>query len=251
MIFGLAHARAFSAAGGPPGLRQPVAILVAVAQQWLAGASLEGSNSRVLTMVASMSNGQKVAIPTGLALAGFAAAPASAQEGQVIQQGDVDQVAPENEVDRVVGPQRGTGFRTPEGVRVVRPGALLFASFDRNYDGRISSQEIEAGAAGAFAVADRNGDGAVSGFEQNDWAASVGSMNDVLSNPMTFDVDLDRSVTREEFTAGLLRIAGQLAPEGLTFADLMKPLSRSEDQASRGGSAPAAPGQRGPNASVF
>lgn len=170
--------------------------------------------------------------------------PAAAQEGQVIQQAEVEPTAPPDEVDRVVGPQRGSGMRAPEGVRVVQPGALLFASFDRNHDGRITAEEIEAGAAGAFAAADRNGDGAISGFEQNDWAATVGSLNDVLSNPMTFDVDLDRSVTREEFVAGLKRIAGQIAPEDLTFADLMKPLSRSDDQASRGNPVLAPPAQR-------
>lgn len=194
-----------------------------------------------------------VVLPAFLVLAGFAALPAMAQEEQVVQQGDAVQVAPpENEVDRVVGADRSAGLRAPEGVRRVSSGALLFASFDRNYDGRITADEIEAGAAGAFAVADRNGDGVISGFEQNDWAASVGSMNDVLSNPMTFDVDLDRSVTKDEFAAGLKRIAGQVAPEGLTFADLMRPLSRSDDQASRGGGpVPAGPGQRGPNASAY
>jgi hypothetical protein len=184
-------------------------------------------------------------------LAVLAALPAAAQEapGQVIQNGDVDQVSPVDEIDRVVGPQRGGGFRAPEGVRRVSPGALLFASFDRNYDGRITADEMDAGAAGSFATADRNGDGVISGFEQNDWASSVASMNDVLSNPMTFDVDLDRSVTRAEFVSGLKRIAGQVAPGELSFADLVRPLSRPGDQAS-GGAAPVivGPGKRGPNA---
>lgn len=202
-------------------------------------------------MVASTFKGLKGAVfPALLMIACGSAMPAAAQEGQVIQQGDAGQVAPENEVDRVVGPQGGAAFRAPEGVRVVRPGALLFASFDRNYDGRITTAEIEAGAAGAFAAADRNGDGVISGFEQNDWAASVGSMNDVLSNSMTFDVDLDRSVTREEFAAGLSRILGQVAPEGLMLADLMKPLSRSQDQAARGNTVLAPSSQRARNASA-
>ena len=121
---------------------------------------------------------------------------------QVIQQSEVDQIAPPEEIDRVAPPQRG-GFRAPDGVRVVQPGALLFASFDRNYDGRVTVEEMEAGAAGSFVAADRNKDGVITGFEQNDWAASVASMNDVLSNPMTFDADLDRSVTKEEFVSGL------------------------------------------------
>jgi hypothetical protein len=166
----------------------------------------------------------------------------------VIQKGDADQAAPPDEIDRVVAPQRG-GFRAPDGVRVVEPGALLFASFDRNYDGRVSTEEMEVGAAGSFAVADRNGDGAITGFEQNDWAASVASMNDVLSNPMTFDVDLDRSVTKAEFAAGLKRIAGQVAPGDLSFADLVKPLSRPDEQANRGAPVIVGRDSRGPNAS--
>jgi hypothetical protein len=186
-----------------------------------------------------------------LFLGGFAilAPLAAAQETpDVIQKGDVDQVAPPDDIDRVVGPQRG-GFRAPDGVRVVQPGALLFASFDRNYDGRISLEEIETGAAGAFATADRNRDKVITGFEQNDWATSVGSMNDVLSNPMTFDVDLDRSVTMAEFVSGLKRIAGQVAPGELSFADLVKPLGRPDEQANRGGPVVVGRDQRGPNAS--
>lgn len=177
----------------------------------------------------------------------FAQQPAE-KTPDVIQKGEVDEVAPPDAIDRVVAPQRG-GFRTPEGVRVVQPGALLFASFDRNFDGRITPEEIEAGAAGSFATADRNGDGVITGFEQNDWATSVGSMNDVLSNPMTFDVDLDRSVTKTEFAAGLKRIAGQVAPGELNFADLVKPLARPDEQASRGAPVVVGRDQRGPNAS--
>jgi hypothetical protein len=171
-------------------------------------------------------------------------------DDQVIKQSDVDQVAPPDEVDRVVEPQRG-GIREPDGVRVVEPGALLFASFDRNFDGKVSLEEIEAGAAGAFIVADKNKDGVITGFEQNDWATAVGSMNDVLSNPMTFDVDLDRSVTKAEFASGLKRIAGLVGPGELSFADLVKPLSRPSEQANRG-NGPIVGGRGpggGPNAS--
>jgi hypothetical protein len=167
--------------------------------------------------------------------------------GQVITQSEAEQDAAPDQIDRVVTPQRG-GFRAPEGVRVVQPGALLFASFDRNFDGRITEAEIGAGAAGAFGAADRNGDGAITGFEQNDWARSVGSVNDVLSNPMTFDVDLDRSVTAAEFTAGLKRIAAQVAAGEISFADLVKPLARPDEQASRGGPN-VIERQRGSNAS--
>lgn len=131
-------------------------------------------------------------------------------------------------IDRVAGvPSPGGMGRAPEGVKVVSPGALLFASFDRNGDGRITMAEIEAGAEISFVAADRNGDGVITGFEQTDWAAAMGSSSDVMSNAMTFDIDLDRAVTKAEFLSGLKRIAGQIQPNGdLTFQDLLLPLTR-------------------------
>ncbi len=138
-------------------------------------------------------------------------------------------------VDRVAGISSPGGLgRAPEGVRVVAPGALVFASFDRNSDGKITSAEIAAGADAAFAAADKNGDRQITGFEQADWAASIGNANDVMANTMTFDIDLDRSVTKTEFLSGLKRIANQIQPSGdLLYADLLRPLSRpSGDQGS-------------------
>ena len=160
-----------------------------------------------------------LAVVTGL-LALSGAAPAVAQ--------DVDKI------DRVTGaPAPGGVFRAPEGVRVVSPGALVYASFDRNFDGRITFEEIDIGAGLAFDVADRNKDGAITGFEQTDWAASVAGSGDVIANAMTFDIDLARSVTRAEFAAGFKRLAGQINPSGeLTFVDLVQPLNRSGEQAS-------------------
>lgn len=139
-------------------------------------------------------------------------------------------------IERVTGaPSPGGGFRAPEGVRVVSPGALVYASFDRDFDGRITPDEIAAGAALAFDVVDKNRDGFITGFEQTDWAASVSGAGDVIANAMTFDIDLDRQVTRAEFVAGFKRLAGQIKPSGdLTFADLVQPLSRPGDQSSSG-----------------
>jgi hypothetical protein len=139
------------------------------------------------------------------------------------------------DVDRITGAASG-GMRAPEGVKVVSPGALVFASFDRNFDGRITAEEIETGADAAFAVTDKNKDGAISGFEQTDWAAAMAGGADVLANAMTFDIDLDRTVTRAEFVAGLKRLAGQIQPSGdLMFTDLVQPLNRASDQASNEG----------------
>ena len=179
------------------------------------------------------------------------AAPAPATPGTIVQQGDAEQVAPIDEVDRVVSSTtRGPGFSAREGVRIVRPGALLFASFDRNFDGRITQAEIEAGASGAFAAADRNGDGAISGFEQNDWADQMGGGADILSNPMTFDVDLDRSVSKTEFAIGIKRMATQVSTGDIAFSDLMKPLNAQEQRAESAGPGVPVGRPRGPNASA-
>ena len=153
----------------------------------------------------------------GVALLSLAnAAPALAQ--------DVDRI------DRITGSTTpGGSFRPTEGVKVVSPRALVFASFDGNFDGSITREEITAGAQHAFKAADRNSDGAITGFEQTDWAASMGDAAGVLANAMTFDIDLDRSVTLAEFTSGLLRMADQIADEtgAVKFSDLIQPLNRA------------------------
>lgn len=186
-----------------------------------------------------------------LGLAASASLPAIAQETITAPQPQTD-TRPDS-IDRVTGvatPGAAVG-RAPEGVRVAAPGALVFASFDRNSNGRVSLAEIEAGAGAVFVAADRNGDGKITGFEQSDWAASIGSPTDVMANTMTFDIDLDRAVTQAEFVAGLKRIAGQIQPTGeLTFADLLRPLNRGaqegEPPPSAGWSvAPRAGGNRG------
>lgn len=162
-----------------------------------------------------------------LGLAAAAGLPAFAQDTITAPQPQAE--ATPDRIDRVAGvatPGAAVG-RVPEGVKVVGPGALVFASFDRNSDGRITVEEIEAGAGLAFAAADKNGDGQISGFEQSDWAARIGSPTDVMANAMTFDIDLDRVVTKAEFTAGLKRIAAQIQPNGdLLYTDLLRPLTR-------------------------
>src|SRR6185436_14100536 len=176
-----------------------------------------------------------------LGFAGLAAAPASAQATDTVPVAPPIDSPTVDHVDRAAnglvrgGPGGPGGFRTPEGVGMVSPGALLFASFDANHDGKVTIAEIEAGAAAAFAVADKNKDGAVTGFEQTDWAASMGGLPDILANPMTFDVDLDNKISPSEFAAALKRIAGQLAPSGeITFAELVRPLNRNDEKGPRG-----------------
>ena len=118
--------------------------------------------------------------------------------------------------------------RAPEGVKRVSPGALLLASFDRNFDGKVSRAEISAAAPGLFVVVDANKDGKITGFEQTDWAASVGSQGEIIANPTMFDANLDRSVTQDEFAKGLLRLADEVmgpTVQEIAFSDLTRPLT--------------------------
>lgn len=127
--------------------------------------------------------------------------------------------------------QRAPGALAPgfnrQDARLMRPGALLLASYDRNVDGVITMREIDDGAEASFAVADVDGDGVLGGFEQSDWARAVGGSEDVLANPMLFDADLDRQTTHDEFIAGVKRLASSVETEEpgvLRFRDLTRPL---------------------------
>jgi hypothetical protein len=157
----------------------------------------------------------------------LAAAPALAQEAPGAPAAGAPSTGAKIEHLDPTTPFRGLG-RAPEGVKRVSPGALLLASFDRNYDGKVSRAEITSAAPGVFAVVDANKDGKITGFEQTDWAASVGSQGEILGNSTMFDTNLDRVVTQEEFLKGLLRLADEvMGPSAaeIAFADLMKPLT--------------------------
>jgi hypothetical protein len=140
---------------------------------------------------------------------GLGAADASAQTIQTAQP-PIAEPSPEAEaVVHVDGKRRveaGPQGRKPVVMRL-RPGGQLLRSFDANGDGVISSQELLAGARMAFDAADENHDGVVSGLEQTAWATSYGGINDVLSNPMMFDSNLDHLVSKDEFVAGVMRLA--------------------------------------------
>ena len=171
------------------------------------------------------------ALGGSLAMSGLGAFPALAQEAPPAG-AKVEHIDPAAPLLNRLG-------RAPEGVKRVSPGALLLASFDRNFDGKVSRAEIIAAAPGVFAVVDANKDGRITGFEQTDWAASIGSQGEILANPTMFDANLDRAVTQEEFTQGLLRLADEVMGPGvqeIAFTDLMKPLTAPEPQEARGSS---------------
>lgn len=112
------------------------------------------------------------------------------------------------------------------------PGGGLFASFDANGDGRISAEELAEGTRAAFLLADANEDGQLGALEQQDWAASLPTRDDTLSNPVRFDPNLDRVVTFEEFESVIAQLAANYQDEHGTI-ELAK-LSAPEPKPERG-----------------
>jgi len=123
------------------------------------------------------------------------------------------------------------------------PGGGLFASFDANGDGRISSIELAEGTRAAFLLADANEDGQLVALEQQDWADDLPTRDDTLANPVRFDPNLDRVVTFEEFEAVITQLAQNYQDDSGTIelAKLSAPDPKPErgDRRPPGGGPPA------------
>ena len=116
--------------------------------------------------------------------------------------------------------------RDLRGLRIARPGALAFASYDSDGSLTVSDDEIRSGAARSFSTADVNGDGFMSIFEQQDWAAAIGAHDGALANSTTFDANFDRRISEAEFIEGMIRLshAYKNADSGvLRLSDLLEP----------------------------
>lgn len=91
-------------------------------------------------------------------------------------------------------------------ITIIRPAALLFATFDKDADYSISRQEAALGTTDAFGRADKNRNGKVSLFELEDWrAAALGSM-DALPGNLNFDTDYNNQVSKSEFESALMEL---------------------------------------------
>lgn len=113
----------------------------------------------------------------------------------------------------------------------LKPGAGLFLTFDADENGRISTNEIQAGIPVAFSSADKNADGYLTALEQQDWAASLPTRDDSLANPFRFDPNLDRRVDLEEFTLVINNLGIDYADEvsgDIIVADLKAPDTRRD-----------------------
>lgn len=127
------------------------------------------------------------------------------------------------------------------------PAGGLFLSFDTNEDQIITPTEIEIGIETAFTDADSNGDGGLAALEQQAWAASLPTRDDSLANPVSFDPNLDRMVSPEEFHMVIWSLAtsyGDPETGKILLEDLTTDLARPEGQERRLANAPERPPRR-------
>lgn len=103
------------------------------------------------------------------------------------------------------------GDRRQESGQTLKPGGLLFVTFDANDDYQITREEISAGILGAFAEADANGDGAITMLELSDWSDRVLGGPGARPGRFDFDSNADVRISREEFSNTLNEFAASYA----------------------------------------
>ncbi len=101
--------------------------------------------------------------------------------------------------------------RRQESGQVLKPGGLLFVTFDGNDDYQITQEEVSAGIARAFAEADANGDGAIAMLELSNWSDRVLGGPGARPGRVDFDSNADMRISREEFFNTLNEFAASYA----------------------------------------
>lgn len=144
-------------------------------------------------------------------------APAAAQER--LQVAQIQTVTPTQTEDTLLRLPKNNSLEVEEEISTVGtgqklvPGGGLLLSFDTNDDGIIAQDEVEAGIIAAFAKADANSSGSLTPIEQIKWAESLEPYDASLANPVRFDPNLNRSVSRNEFTVVVRSLASNLVDE--------------------------------------
>lgn len=107
-------------------------------------------------------------------------------------------------------------------IKTARTGALLFASFDRNDDYIISTDEVSAGIDRAFANADGDNTGSLSLVELEDWRLRALGAIDATPNNFAFAPNFARSVSPEKFKEVLTKVADKLDadPDGIMDGEI-------------------------------
>lgn len=119
--------------------------------------------------------------------------------------------------------RRGERIKGP--ITSIGAGGMLFASFDKDSDYRVTQIEFTSGLSKAFNAADKDLSKTLSLFELEDWRkAALGSLDAAPGN-LAFDKDYDQRVTRSEFdhALGFVFKAGDKNNDGiLEFSELVK-----------------------------
>lgn len=119
--------------------------------------------------------------------------------------------------------RRGERIKGP--ITSIGAGGMLFASFDKDSDYRVTQTEFTSGLSTAFKAADKDLSKTLSLFELEDWRkAALGSLDAAPGN-LAFDKDYDQRVTRSEFdhALGFVFKAGDKNNDGiLEFSELVK-----------------------------
>lgn len=140
------------------------------------------------------------------------------------------------------GPGGGPGrLQEP---KIARPVAILFTGLDANRDMMVTADELNAGIEAEFARADTDRSGVITGFEMVDWGRTVLGDAEALPDLRAMDVDLNYTVTPQEFSTALRREFEKLdrnADGVLTRAELLMdaPMRMQSGGGNGGGSAPS------------
>ncbi len=116
------------------------------------------------------------------------------------------------------------GMRINGPVTSVSAGALLLASFDKNYNFQIDFKEFNDAKKYIFNSADVDKSGVISPFELEDWRKSALGSLDAPPGNLAFDRDYDQRVTKNEFNKALVSIfnSGDKNNDGvLKFSELV------------------------------
>ncbi|WP_022698231.1 hypothetical protein [Euryhalocaulis caribicus] len=98
-----------------------------------------------------------------------------------------------------------------ESGRVMKPAALLFATFDANYDFQITPDELSAGLERSFDTIDTDDDGTIGLIEHARWSERVSGSETARPGRFDFDSNADSRITRDEFNATLEDFARRYA----------------------------------------
>lgn len=139
-----------------------------------------------------------------------------------------------------------TGGRGPGNERepiraLLSADALMYATFDVNYDLRISMDEVAAGLVVEFMRADANRDGGLTPIEYQNWSNAVLGGGSTGPYRLDFDRNVDNVITAEEFTNELTARARDYDADedgAITRAEFIRVIGQARQ--------PGGPGQRRP-----